>query len=237
MADESRKKARKAQLFKTPTRALVKPSLQQEQRMVQVKLNGKTPWKGDQQSFAPTETSEEVKVFSIHSAFLCFYSPCFAKIFSNDSVTEIGIYGVSHGSFSTFVHWLYYQDLNKLDVDPDFFGMVLVWKLAERFEIPTLQNAAMDYLHHLALLPLGTEVYCCTRWGEIFDIARESKYEVLLEFLRDNLVDTKSKELAASMLKHTSPEMMVAVVLRMKESGKHMGMPAIRSAHGYHVPV
>lgn len=103
--------------------------------------------------------------FSIHKAFLCYYSPFFDRIFNGPvETTEFKLEAVNKAMFATFIHWVCSQVVQGgNDVALKDFGTIVdLWKTAEIFEVPELQNKLMDMLY---LDPFSDVVHC--DWGTI----------------------------------------------------------------------
>ena len=98
---------------------------------------------------------DECESFIVHKDIICHHSSFFAKAFSSNllegKTQTINLPDVDSDTFGILVEWFYTQkiDLDPKDRDGNVVLLATVWMLAQRFEMPGLQNKIMDGLRPL----------------------------------------------------------------------------------------
>ncbi|CAG8950240.1 hypothetical protein HYFRA_00008478 [Hymenoscyphus fraxineus] len=120
------------------------------------------------------------KGFLVHQSFLCFYSPYFNAAlkgpFKEGQSQTVHLEEMCPTAFSIFVNWLYCQRIERSDKEPLLRENLLeLWLLADRLNIPRLQNEAM--------LILGADAFPAT--DDIHGIELCQKFERMY----DNTMD------------------------------------------------
>ena len=177
--------------------------------------------------------------FSVHKSFLCHYSPYFSKLLENTKITEIKVEDDFFDTFGIFVHWLYYQDLGSFETIPDFDSLCMVWKLAERFSVPSLQNCAVDGLHKVVEsddFSIHARVFS-SNWESIFEIATEARSDVLRILLRDIMVVTKDTDVLERILVFADREMIKESFTRRVARESNPDVNGLGKPSDYYVPI
>ncbi|CAG8976468.1 hypothetical protein HYALB_00008058 [Hymenoscyphus albidus] len=91
------------------------------------------------------------KEFLVHQSFLCFYSHYFTAAlegpFQEGQSQTVHLEEMCPTAFSIFVNWLYCQRIERSNKEPLLRENLLeLWLLADRLNIPRLQNEAMSIL-------------------------------------------------------------------------------------------
>ncbi|KAG4429674.1 hypothetical protein IFR05_014845 [Cadophora sp. M221] len=90
--------------------------------------------------------------FSVHQDVISFYSPVFAALFAQSCTIELANAEVE--IFGLLSHWLYTQEIRLADPDPTkksknvlkthLLPLTKLWNLAQRCDMPSLQNTVMS---------------------------------------------------------------------------------------------
>lgn len=93
----------------------------------------------------------KMKSFPVHKSFICHYSPYFDTLLNCNSEPEIDSVAFEADPlvFNLFLEWIYTQKLPRMDdnaVDDNSYLLAHLWILAEKCEIPALQNQVIKRL-------------------------------------------------------------------------------------------
>ncbi|PMD39679.1 hypothetical protein L207DRAFT_583539 [Hyaloscypha variabilis F] len=95
--------------------------------------------------------------FIVHKSFVCHYSPVVKAVFENGPryPRNHRLYNTSSNTAQLLVQWIYTQKVDSSKLKEEAAGelktqsLVFVWALAERLQIPRLQNAVIRELQAL----------------------------------------------------------------------------------------
>ena len=95
--------------------------------------------------------------FIVHKSFVCHYSPAVKAVFENGPryPRSHRFYNTSSNTAQLLVQWIYTQKVDSSKPKEEAAGelktqsLVFVWALAERLQIPRLQNAVIRELQAL----------------------------------------------------------------------------------------
>ena len=91
--------------------------------------------------------------FLVHENFLCYHSPFFDKRAhdsSSGSIAEIILEKTNPETFGILINWIYSQILADCGKNNLFVLLPDLWILAERYEIPKLQNQVAKKFYSLS---------------------------------------------------------------------------------------
>ncbi|PVH71819.1 hypothetical protein DL98DRAFT_89834 [Cadophora sp. DSE1049] len=94
----------------------------------------------------------EKQSFQVHKNYICHYSPFFDVAFNGPFVEgqtqELDLTETSPFIFGTFVNWLYTQKIiNRTGKLPSCLSLSVLWILADKLLVPSLQNQALSLLN------------------------------------------------------------------------------------------
>ena len=97
--------------------------------------------------------------FMVHKSFACHYSPVLKDFFDNENMNrrfrKYHLHGTSSNTVQLLLQWIYTQkvDIRKISEQPEgevkSQSLVFLWVLAEKLQIPRLQNAVIRELQAL----------------------------------------------------------------------------------------
>jgi len=94
--------------------------------------------------------------FIVHKSFVCHYSPVLKAVFDNGSNRRsYRLHGTSSNTAQLLIQWMYSKTVDTRVLKEEAAGesksqsLVFLWALAERLQIPRLQNAVIRELQTL----------------------------------------------------------------------------------------
>lgn len=167
----------------------------------------------------------ELQEFQVYKSFLCRQSPFFAAAFEGafqeGQTQSMTLEDVGADEFGMFLHWIHLRKLpHTQGYAQSAEKLMKLWKLADRFLIPQLQNVAIRGLHLIVRTGTGS-----SHFKAMVENCEGSP--TLHTFVVDALLACKKDQLHDDALQAMKPEMMMELIgsLKSRQAGQEIFMP------------